>query len=205
MIGMINGKVVFSDGQEVIILTNSGVGYQIHFKSILQEGDETSIYTSQVIRENSQDLYGFASYRDKKFFELLLDVNGVGPKSAFSLLGSLGMEAVRDAIIYENKKVLNSAPGIGPKGAAQIILDLKDKIKKLEIYGHSYTALNKEAPPATHITINHNSIIEDTIVACSQLGFDENDVMSLAQELLDKHEIKKPEQLVHLVLKNIGK
>lgn len=207
MIGFIQGEIVFSDGVELILLTKSGVGYQVYFNRILPEGALTSIYTSQIFRENSQDLYGFSSFNEKKIFEMLTSVKGVGPKSAFRLIGTLGAKEVVNAIVMESKKTLTKAPGIGPKAAAQMILDLGTKIQKSQIYADSklvYNKLDRDADlEKGMISISENTLIDDTLMACKELGFKEDDVLELAKKLLETQDIKKPEQLIHLVLKEI--
>ncbi len=79
MIGHLQGEVLFSDGNEVVVLTNSGIGYQIFFGNVLVEGSRASVFISHVIKEGSEELYGFKTLRDKKTFEMLIKVKGVGP------------------------------------------------------------------------------------------------------------------------------
>ncbi len=134
MIGHLQGIVLFSDGQELILQTSAGLGYQIHYGQILPEGKVVSLYVSHIIKENAQELYGHPSLRAKKLFELLLTVNGIGPKSAYALMSRLSIDQLINAVILEQKKVLSSVPGIGPKASSQIILDLAAKIQKVKMY-----------------------------------------------------------------------
>ena len=134
MIGHLQGIVLFSDGQELILQTSAGLGYQIFFGQILPEGKMVSLYVSHIIKENAQELYGHASLRAKKLFELLLTVNGIGPKSAYALMSRLSIDQLINAVILEQKKVLSSVPGIGPKASSQIVLDLAKKIQKVKMY-----------------------------------------------------------------------
>ncbi|TNE97551.1 MAG: Holliday junction branch migration protein RuvA, partial [Deltaproteobacteria bacterium] len=98
MIGFLSGTVVFSDGQDLILNTASGVGYQIFCQQVLAEGSRATLYISHVIKEASQELYGFSNLREKKLFELLTTVKGVGPKSAYSMLANLGGENIITAV-----------------------------------------------------------------------------------------------------------
>ena len=91
MIGYVSGTVVYSDSQKSVILTNSGVGYEVHTSTPQVPNRDTALFISHIIREQSQDLYGFENVEDKKFFEMLLDVNGIGPKSAYALVSHLGV------------------------------------------------------------------------------------------------------------------
>lgn len=213
MIGHIQGKVIFSDGVETIVLTSSGIGYQVFYSKVLPEGSLASLYISHQIKEASEQLFGFQNLRDKKMFELLTSVKGVGPKGAFNLLGFLGTESLIEAVLLENKKILTKAPGVGPKAASQIILDLVKKINKIKMYSPSYkieTAPLEELSVFKEVesvneTIGNSSheIMNDALIACKELGFREEQVIPLAQKILSNNEVLKAEQLVHLVLKEI--
>ncbi len=134
MIGHIQGHVLFSDGTETILETTSGIGYQIYYNRVLPEGSVAALYISHIVKENAEELYGFHSLRAKKLFEMLLTVKNIGPKSAFALMRALNVKDICSAILLDNKKVLTSAPGVGPKAAAQMILDLQTKIQKVQMY-----------------------------------------------------------------------
>lgn len=221
MIGFIYGKVLFSDGHDIIVLTSSGIGYQAYYSQLVAEGSTIGLYASQVIREASQEIFCFKTLRDKKAFELLLTVNGVGPKSAYSLVKTLGCENIINAVLLENKNILKEAPGVGLKSASQIILDLKDKIKNLKMYTNQAPnkmelknlddmempdlSANQDIPNQNKmLNTHHESIISDAIMACKELGFKENQILPLAQKIMNENSIQKPEQLIHLVLKQIG-
>ena len=96
----------------------------------LKINDQIMMYTTNIIKETSNEIYGFKSIEEKKIFELLISVKGVGPKSAFSMVTTIGTEDIVQAILMDNKKLLCAAPGIGKKAASQIVLDLSDKISK---------------------------------------------------------------------------
>lgn len=215
MFGFIEGKVVFSDGQESIIKTESGIGYQVYFSQILPEEKQASLYLSHIVRESLEDLYAFNNLLEKKLFELLITVKGVGPKLAYSLIAKLGAEAIIDAVRIENKKVLSSVSGVGPKAASQIMLDLAKKILKVKMYSAvplnewsavqgnaSFGVQNVSAISASDKSAEKN-ILDEALWACKELGFKEEIVLSLARKILSEHEINRPEQLVHLVLKEI--
>ena len=223
MIGLIHGEVVFSDGNDLILLTNSGIGHEIYFAHVLPEGSRTAIFISHVVKEASEELYGFKTLREKKMFEMLTTVKGVGPKSAFSLVASVGSSNIVDAIMFENKKVLTKAPGIGAKAASQMVLDLSGKVQKIKMYSNrSYSVSHNEAQvasshPVSEVQISFDetehvnesahfmdeTVLRDTLMACKELGFKEEKIIPLAQKILNENEITKPEQLVHLVLKEV--
>ncbi|HLE10179.1 MAG: hypothetical protein A2504_05260 [Bdellovibrionales bacterium RIFOXYD12_FULL_39_22] len=224
MIGLIVGDVVFSDGQEVVLLTNSGVGYQIYYNRILAEGKRHALYIAHVKREDIEELYGLDSLKNKKLFEMLRTVKGIGPKSAYSLVSTLGFEQITNAIILDQKKVLSQAPGVGPKAAAQIILDLSNKIQKVKIYSDRYqgklirhsSEVQEVELSSPVISVNNDSgtektlqssfnmkLLDEALMACKELGFKESQIIPLAQRILEENVISKAEQLVHLVLKEV--
>jgi holliday junction DNA helicase RuvA len=203
MIGYVSGTVVYSDSQKSVILTNSGVGYEVHTSTPLVPNRDTALFISHIIREQSQDLYGFETADDKKFFEMLLDVNGIGPKSAYGLVSHLGVQDIISAITFENVDILKSAPGVGKKSAEQIVLSLKDKISKLEM-GFSV----KENPVKSGSKLNPENkvdahLVKETLAACQGLGFKDQDVLPMIQRHLQEGVVKKPEELVKVILKEL--
>jgi Holliday junction DNA helicase RuvA len=217
MIGHLQGEVLFSDGSESVILTNSGIGYQVYIHQVLPEGSLASIFISHVIREASEELYGFRTIREKKMFEMLTSVKGVGPKSAFSLASNVGVDQIINAITMDDKKTLTKAPGIGAKAAAQMILDLQNKVSKIKMYSNKSLGVSELSTPALDVqpglfeevreeqsvTVADQSILNDALMACKELGFKEEKVIPIAQKILGSNEITKPEQLIHLVLKEV--
>lgn len=209
MIGFLTGEVIFSDGKEVIIKTADGVGHQVYLQKLLVEGSQAEVFISHVFKDPGQELFGFETLREKKLFELLTSVKGVGPKSAYSLLTALGPETVIQAVQLENKKSLSKAPGIGAKAAAQICLDLSNKIQSVLMYsGHGLSnAINIDGPthqPDLMSGVNFNTpILQEALMACKELGFKEDSILPKAQKILSENDIQRPEQLVHLVLKEV--
>lgn len=217
MIAYLHGRVLLSDGNETIILTAGGVGHQVRTHLVLPEGKDASLYIAHIIREAGQELYGFANLREKKLFEMLLTVNGVGPKGAYSLVSALGTNAVLNAITLDDKKALSRAPGIGSKTAAQIILDLQPKIHRIKMYAEIYAgptasvSSNAEnlglltlmdAPPEGPFT-HDSQLMNEALMACKELGFKETQINPLLQKIMLQHQVTRSEQLVHLVLKEI--
>lgn len=203
MIGYISGTVVYSDSQTSVILTNSGVGYEIHTATPMVPNRDVALFISHIIREQSQDLYGFESADDKKFFEMLLDVNGIGPKSAFGLVSHLGVQQIISAITFENSDILKSAPGVGKKSAEQIVLSLKDKVTKLELG----LAVKENPVKAGVKTKSENKVdahlVKETLAACQGLGFKDQDVLPMIQRHLQEGLVKKPEDMVKVILKEL--
>lgn len=198
MIGMISGIVQFSDGQECLIQTASGLGHTVYCHHVLTEGQETSLYITHIIKEDSQTLFGFTSFRAKKLFELLLTVKGIGPKSAFALMGTLSVRDIVQAIQQDAKSSLTKVSGLGQKGASQIILDLQKKIDRIYMYSDRHLA----SPPPEQLDLLP-SFLEEALAACRELGFRDEKILPIARRVMGQHAIQRPEQLVHLVLKEV--
>jgi Holliday junction DNA helicase RuvA len=117
---------------EIIILDVQGVGYGVLVPledyGKLATQDRVKFYIYEHIRENAHDLYGFTQADTKRLFEQLLEVNGVGPKMALSILGVGSVEDVRRAIASGDTKFIQAAPGVGKRVAERVIVDLKDKV-----------------------------------------------------------------------------
>lgn len=131
MIGSLRGKIS-ADTSRHLILEVSGVGYKVyaspHTQARLRSRDgDVLLYTHLAVKDDALDLYGFETEEELSFFELLLSVSGIGPKSALSILGVGDIAALRRAIGAGDTSYLTKVSGIGKKTAERIILDLKDK------------------------------------------------------------------------------
>lgn len=129
----IEGKVTHLD-KNLAVIDAGGVGFSLlttaNTLSRLRSGERARLYTYLNVAENVMDLYGFYELAEKRCFELLLGVSGVGPKAALSVLGVCTPESLAMAVVTENEKMLTAAPGVGKRGAQRIILELRDKIAK---------------------------------------------------------------------------
>jgi Holliday junction DNA helicase RuvA len=132
MIASLTGRVA-AIGDTFLIVEVGGVGFQVHVPSGLlgrdQLGTKVELHTHLRVRENDLSLYGFDSKDELRLFELLLNVNGVGPRVATALLSSFSPDTLQTAIAQENLAALSEVPGVGPKTARKIAFDLKDKVK----------------------------------------------------------------------------
>ena len=138
MIAHLNGTVAEKFNNS-IILDVHGVGYELTVTSSdfdkLDLNDEIKFYTYHQIRETSEDLYGFSALIAKKLFELLISVQGIGPKAAMAILSLAGPEEVRNAIANADANFVSKAPGVGKKSAERVIVDLRDKVGIPSHYG----------------------------------------------------------------------
>lgn len=136
MIARIEGKIV-SKTDRYIILDASGVGYRINtspdtLAGLPKEGP-ASLFTHLHVREDALELYGFPGLKELEFFEMLIGISGIGPKSALSIIGIAPIETLKKAIASGDTSYLTKVSGIGKKTAEKIILELRDK---LTLLGH---------------------------------------------------------------------
>ena len=121
----------------MVVVDNHGIGYQMMVpmrgESFPKIGQEIKIYTHMHVREDDVSLFGFLSKEEKEAFELLIGVNGIGPKVGLSVLSTLSVYELKMAVISEDVKTISKTPGLGPKGAKKLILELKDKLSFEEL------------------------------------------------------------------------
>jgi len=140
MIGSIRGKIILKT-EKFLIVETGGVGYKINVspdtlsKTKKTEG-EVSFWIHTHVREDALDLYGFLSLEELEFFEMLINVSGIGPKGALSILGITSVDTLKKAISSGDTSYLTKISGIGKKTAEKIVIELRDKIGK-ELSGTS--------------------------------------------------------------------
>lgn len=134
MIGQLRGTVA-SKGERHVILDVAGVGYRVATTpetiKTLSLNETNTFLTHLAVRENALDLYGFRTARELEFFELLLTVSGVGPKSALAIISLAPPEVLEKAILGGDAGYLTKVSGIGKKSAEKIVIELKDKIASI--------------------------------------------------------------------------
>lgn len=142
MIAHISGIVTEKFLNSVIVDVH-GVGYELTVSTPDAEAvhldDEMKFYTYHSVRENGEDLYGFLSLAAKKLFEMLISVNGIGPKAAMAILSLSTPEEVRNAIANDDTAFIAKASGVGKKSAERVIVDLRDKVGLPSHYGRIET------------------------------------------------------------------
>ncbi len=132
MIGSIKGKIILKTEKFLLVETN-GVGYKISVSpDVLSKakklGGEISLWTHTHVREEMLDLYGFIDREELEFFEMLINVSGIGPKGALSILGIASIKTLKRAVATGDTAYLTKVSGIGRKTAEKIIIELRDKI-----------------------------------------------------------------------------
>lgn len=140
MISHIKGTIDEKFGNSVVVDVN-GVGYEVMVPSNDYEdarlGEEKKFFTYHAVRENTEELYGFSSLTAKRLFELLISVQGIGPKAGIAILSLSDAEEVRNAIANADASFIAKASGVGKKSAERVIVDLRDKVGAPSKYGVS--------------------------------------------------------------------
>lgn len=188
MIGYLKGSLITQRRGELWVAV-SGVGYRIrtqNSKLKAQNGEEVELFIHTAVREDAITLYGFVSMEELELFELLIEVSGVGPKTAMEIIGSAEISTIKAAIAQADVGFFSHIKGIGKKSAQRIIIDLKSKIGSLK---EMDLAADEEADSAV-------------VMALKQFGFK----LSEIQEVMKKIDRKRSEQeQVREGLKMLGK
>lgn len=132
MIASISGKIIYKT-EKFTIIENNGIGYKISMPEDaltgLKPNQDAKFYTYLYVRENALDLYGFLTREDLGFFEMLISVSGIGPKSAIGILSAASTKTIKSSILTNDASIMTKVSGIGHKTAAKIILELKSKLQ----------------------------------------------------------------------------
>ena len=180
---------------DYVVIDVGGLGYKIYMSSLAMEklgniGEEVKVYTYYRVREDDVSIYGFNSNEELRMFELLLSVSGVGAKTALAMLAVCTPSEFVLAIVSEDINVLTSIPGIGPKSAKRIILELKDKIKKEEQIQELTNASNTiNVKTKMQQAIEKESKITEAIAALQVLGYNKREIEKAFETLANKEEM----------------
>lgn len=169
-------------------IDSGGLGFKILipasvFGKLPQLNQEVLLYTSFIIRENSQALYGFLSVQERDLFEELLNVSGIGPKTALSLIGHLPLAELHRAISNHEISLICKVPGVGKKTAERLIIEMRDKINAH--LGHDPSEFSIKLPEGK------GTIVRDAMSALINLGYNQN----TAQKALKKTLSDLPEDV----------
>ncbi len=186
MIGMLVGQVASIDARTVLINV-SGVGYEAYMPTVdlstLHEGQEVRVYTSMQVSQDAITLYGFTTQAAKRMFLQVQKVSGIGPKVALSLLSTLNVDRLLQAISDGDVTALSSAPGLGKKGAQKIILELKGSLD-----------LNSLSQDSSRISSNKtiDSGINAVIDGLVSLGWRQSDAQRAVEQVCVENNIVTP-------------
>ena len=148
MIAHLSGKIAEKFGTGGIVIDVHGVGYEVSVSAgdfdAVALGQDAKFYTYHHVREQAEELFGFSSLAAKKLFEMLITVQGVGPKAALAILGLGDAEQVRNAIANADSVFVQKAAGVGKKTAERVVVDLRDKVGFPTHYGRADTPVQVE-------------------------------------------------------------
>lgn len=203
MIRFIKGTLAMA-GENEIVVENHGIGYLISVPlSVLEAlpgmGSEIMLYTYLNVREDAMQLFGFLTQEDLKVFQLLITVNGIGPKAALGMMGAMSAYEIRYAVIAGDAKTIAKAPGIGPKTASKVILELKDKFEIEELIESDSLPEQKQASEGENPM---QGIVQDAIEALVVLGYPKTDAAKAVRSV-ELTEEMTVEDLLKQSLKNM--
>ena len=193
---------------EYIVIDVGGLGYKIFMSEVGIEklgniGENVKVHTYYRVREDDISIYGFNTLEELKMFELLLGVSGVGAKTALAMLAVCEPSEFALAVIAEDVKTLTEIPGIGPKSAKRIILELKDKMKKEQQVEAIKNQIENKEPTKLQKAIENNDKIEEATAALQVLGYNKKEI-DKAFEKAETQE-KTTEELIKIGLKLLGR
>lgn len=167
MIAHLCGEPVLT-GDKWVVIDVKGIGYQVQvtqpaLQLLMQNKEPVKVFTHMAVREDAITLYGFMHQSELEMFRILISVSGIGPQIAMNLLSQIGIEDFAMAILNEDEKALTRISGIGPKSAKRLILELRDKMKKV-----SETIVSGE-------TGRSSPTVHDAVSALISLGFAEKE------------------------------
>ncbi len=189
MISYLEGKII-EKNEKFLVVDTGGVGYRIFsHRGVLEKmphiGQNIGIWTHLYVREDTLDLYGFVDKDDLEFFEVLISISGIGPKSALGILEVAPVISLKQAIVSEDETFFTKVSGVGKKTAQRLILELKNKLAK------------KIAP----IKGSDSAEMAEALDALVSLGYKERDARKILQDI--PKDIKGVEAKVKAALKRL--
>ncbi len=184
MIVAIDGKIVKKEPTFLYIKTNSGFTYKLNVSLFCSSGIESgdiSLHVTQIIREDANNLYGFKDSDEKRVFDTLVKVNGVGPSTALAVCSTMSPSDFATALTSNSVEAFKKVPGIGPKSAKRILVELSD------------FELQSDA-------ISSNSFVNETIMALESLGFKKERI----KKVLSTCKATDTSSLIKEALKKLG-
>ncbi|MDP0488620.1 MAG: Holliday junction branch migration protein RuvA [Fusobacterium sp. JB021] len=194
MFDFLRGKVDYKTTNYVAIDVN-GVGYKVFISlrtyDLISDGEDIKVYIYNHIKEEEFKLVGFLNRAERNLFEMLLSVKGVGVSLALAIMSTFDIDTIKALILSEDYLTLKKVPKLGQKKSQQIILDLKDKISKLEVVsGGAILEIEKQS-----------NIEEELIMALEGLGYNKKDIA----KLIDKEALKTYKNIQEAIKETLRK
>lgn len=196
LIAYLEGKLIEKNPTHLILEVN-GVGYSISipvssYANIGEVGEIVKVLTYQHVREDELKLYGFSSHQERDLFELLISVNGVGPRVALGILSSISVEDFQRSVLAEDLDVLTHISGVGKKTAQRLIVELKEKLGKVDLGVDKGLAVKERI----------DTSVEEAVLALVSLGYNKLDARKAVQKVSSESEESLPiEELIKRALK----
>ncbi len=201
MFDYLKGNIADIELNRVVVET-AGIGFSINTTantiSTLKHNEASKLFIREVIREDTFDLYGFSSVKERNCFDMLTSVSGIGPKAAVSILSVNTPEMLAMAVVNNDLSTLTAAQGIGKKIAQRVILELKDKISKE--MGASESVLPTLTPAAAAAS---GGAVNDALAGLGVLGYSSAEIAPVLKTM--NTEGMSAEQIIKAVLKQMVK
>src|SRR5829696_8326187 len=163
MIATLRGEIAQIE-ENALIVEVGGVGMRVFvpapLRGRLRAGEVLLLYTHLVVREDALTLYGFESQSERELFNILLDVDGIGPKVALSVLSTMTLDAIQRAVFADEPEVLSRVPGVGKKTAQKMAFHLKDKLKPMDALATMAGMTDRDSEVLAALTALGYSVVE---------------------------------------------
>lgn len=194
MIALISGRLAVKDPAGTVVVDTGNVGYRIFVSlntlmRLPEVGEDLILHTVTVVRDDAMHLFGFGDTQEKDLFNLLVQVKGIGPKVALSLLGGLKPADLKNAIYREDAGWISTVPGVGKKTAERIVLELKDKVQP---GGEDLAAV---------VVGVEEQMISDVVSALANLGYPASLSRKTVQDILNKD--GRPEDFTGIIRESL--
>ena len=203
MIASLRGVLAEKDASQCVIET-AGIGYRVSVSShtaraLPDEGQPVFLHTHQVVREDAVQLFGFSELEERRLFEMLITVSGVGPKVALAVLSGLEPQALARALRDENIAQLVGIPGVGRKTAERLIVELRDKLELMTIRSPAAAA-----PAAGRGVLPKTEQFDDAVAALIRLGYSQAQAQDALRKVTVAGEDPSLETLVRQALARLS-
>jgi Holliday junction DNA helicase RuvA len=195
----LEGKIVSKSPVEVVVDVG-GIHYLVNipvtvYEKLGEVGANVKLYTYLIVREEEIYLYGFSSVEERDFFKLLISVSGIGPKMAQAIMSGMSVDELKNSIIRGDVSSLVSIPGVGKKTAERVVVELRDKIAKIEFAGK----------PLEFISSDQVEVRNEALLALISLGFSRQSAEKAIRAVLKENEKMEftVEELVKQALRHI--
>lgn len=199
MIAYVAGKLSEKKPTEVVIDVQ-GLGYHVliptsTFERLPEVGGEVKLFTHHYVREDAHQLFGFANVAERSLFRMMISVSGIGPKLGLAALSAMTPSELRDYVLEGDTSLLTRIPGVGRKTAERLVVELKDRLSKADLFGGAATPLSGGDAARAEARA-------DALAALVALGLSRAAAEKALRKVLRQHAgIQSPDELVRLALR----